>query len=53
MQGYAFTRPRSVLEAVRDAGADTAFLAGGTTLVDQAVAAHDGRTSPGRPTRHH
>lgn len=34
MQGYAFTRPRSVLEAVRDAGADTAFLAGGTTLVD-------------------
>lgn len=34
MRAYAFTQPRSVREALADAGADTAFLAGGTTLVD-------------------
>ncbi|GAA0991450.1 xanthine dehydrogenase family protein subunit M [Acrocarpospora macrocephala] len=34
MRPYTFTQSRSVSEAVADAGADTAFLAGGTTLVD-------------------
>ncbi|GGM08477.1 MULTISPECIES: FAD binding domain-containing protein [Micromonospora] len=34
MRAYTFSRPRSVREAVAHAGADTAFLAGGTTLVD-------------------
>ncbi|WP_434444357.1 FAD binding domain-containing protein [Lentzea sp. E54] len=34
MRAYAFTQPRSVRDALVHAGADTAFLAGGTTLVD-------------------
>ncbi|MFF5114066.1 FAD binding domain-containing protein [Streptosporangium sp. NPDC000509] len=34
MRSFAFTRARSVREALQDAGQDTAFLAGGTTLVD-------------------
>jgi xanthine dehydrogenase YagS FAD-binding subunit len=34
MRPCTFTRPRSVSAALADAGAGTAFLAGGTTLVD-------------------
>ncbi|RIV39202.1 FAD binding domain-containing protein [Micromonospora radicis] len=34
MRAYTFTQPRAVREAVTQAGTDTAFLAGGTTLVD-------------------
>ncbi|OPG06767.1 FAD-binding molybdopterin dehydrogenase [Streptomyces sp. GKU 895] len=34
MRAYTFTQARSVREAHSRAGADTAFLAGGTTLVD-------------------
>lgn len=34
MHAYTFARPGSVREAVAQAGPDTAFLAGGTTLVD-------------------
>ncbi|MFI2364607.1 FAD binding domain-containing protein [Promicromonospora sp. NPDC019610] len=34
MRPYSFAQARSVREAVRGAGPDTAFLAGGTTLVD-------------------
>ncbi|BCJ59599.1 FAD binding domain-containing protein [Micromonospora endophytica] len=34
MRAYTFTQPRGVREALADAGTDTAFLAGGTTLVD-------------------
>ncbi|MFD0746632.1 FAD binding domain-containing protein [Phytohabitans flavus] len=34
MRAYSFTQPRSVAEAVAHGGAGTAFLAGGTTLVD-------------------
>ncbi|MDT0319960.1 FAD binding domain-containing protein [Streptomyces millisiae] len=34
MRAYTFTRARSVRDAHARAGADTAFLAGGTTLVD-------------------
>lgn len=34
MRAYTYARPRAVREAVADAGPDTAFLAGGTTLVD-------------------
>jgi xanthine dehydrogenase YagS FAD-binding subunit len=34
MQGFAYSRPLSVREAVAGAAAGTAFLAGGTTLVD-------------------
>ncbi|MFH9044862.1 FAD binding domain-containing protein [Streptomyces sp. NPDC017966] len=34
MRPYTFAQARSVREALRDAGPDTAFLAGGTTLVD-------------------
>ncbi|PRY39732.1 FAD binding domain-containing protein [Umezawaea tangerina] len=34
MREYTFERPRSVDEAVRRSGSGTAFLAGGTTLVD-------------------
>ncbi|MER6937972.1 FAD binding domain-containing protein, partial [Nocardioides sp. NPDC000441] len=34
MRPYTFTQARSVREALRGAGPDTAFLAGGTTLVD-------------------
>jgi xanthine dehydrogenase YagS FAD-binding subunit len=34
MRPYTFAQPRSVREALRGAGPDTAFLAGGTTLVD-------------------
>jgi xanthine dehydrogenase YagS FAD-binding subunit len=34
MRAYTFTQPRSVRDALAHAGADTAFLAGGTTLVD-------------------
>ncbi|MCA2219232.1 FAD binding domain-containing protein [Jidongwangia harbinensis] len=34
MRGYAYSQPRSVREALAGAGPGTAFLAGGTTLVD-------------------
>jgi xanthine dehydrogenase YagS FAD-binding subunit len=34
MRPYTYTQARSVREALRGAGPDTAFLAGGTTLVD-------------------
>lgn len=34
MRPYTFTQARSVREAVRGTGPETAFLAGGTTLVD-------------------
>ncbi|MFF8675382.1 FAD binding domain-containing protein [Streptomyces sp. NPDC015242] len=34
MRPYTYTQARTVREAVRDAGPGTAFLAGGTTLVD-------------------
>ena len=34
MRPYAYTQSRSVREAVRGTGPETAFLAGGTTLVD-------------------
>ncbi|GAA2779475.1 FAD binding domain-containing protein [Crossiella cryophila] len=34
MRGYVFERPGTVEDAVRRSGSDTAFLAGGTTLVD-------------------
>ncbi|WP_431727259.1 FAD binding domain-containing protein [Verrucosispora sp. TAA-831] len=34
MRPYTFTQPRAVREALANAGTDTAFLAGGTTLVD-------------------
>ncbi|MFI9485387.1 FAD binding domain-containing protein [Promicromonospora sp. NPDC052451] len=34
MRPYTYAQPRSVRQALRDAGPDTAFLAGGTTLVD-------------------
>lgn len=34
MRPYTFAQPRSVREALRGAGPDSAFLAGGTTLVD-------------------
>ena len=34
MRPYTFTQARSVREALREAGEQTAFLAGGTTLVD-------------------
>jgi len=34
MRPYTFTQARSVREALREAGEETAFLAGGTTLVD-------------------
>lgn len=34
MRPYTYTPARSVREALRSAGPDTAFLAGGTTLVD-------------------
>ncbi|MFF3853867.1 FAD binding domain-containing protein [Micromonospora sp. NPDC002575] len=34
MRAYTFSQPRVVREAIAHAGTDTAFLAGGTTLVD-------------------
>lgn len=34
MRAYTYSRVRAVREAIADAGPDTAFLAGGTTLVD-------------------
>ncbi|GID27453.1 FAD binding domain-containing protein [Paractinoplanes brasiliensis] len=34
MRAYTFSRPQSVRDALASAGEDTAYLAGGTTLVD-------------------